>query len=554
MADFETLNTDDCTETYVWAWCESTLFYDDIYHGTSMVSFMESLYRYDRLYFHNEKFDSSFIVDWMLRHGFTYWHDRPQDMQERTFQAIRSENGVIYRLQIKYHNHLVDIRDSMKLLPFSVRDMADGWGLPITKGDIDYKLYRPRGYEPTYQEWDYIDRDVLIVKQVLEFMYREGYQELTIGAAALNDWKRRLSDFMDESTAQSLFPAIPLDIDQYLRESYRGGFVWVNPKYKGIDVGQGQVYDCNSMHPSQMRYKPMPVGKPCYFTGSPHLVHPYSLYIAKVRIWADLKPDHIPVISKMRSVLNLECEYLDHVEGLELTLTSVDIDLITDQYDCTIEYIDGYMFQARTGMFDSFIDYWMDIKANSKGARRQLAKLMLNNLYGKFGSRIMQSLMEPVIVKDAVRWVKYMDTTADPVYLPIAIFVTAYSRDTVIRAGQACYKDLCYIDTDSLHIIGTAVPSIDIHKTKLGAWKHESDFRRARFLRCKRYIEDTAVYDKKGDFLGYELVVKCGGMNKECKEQVTWDNFKAGSIFNKKLLSSVIKGGTVLRDTTFKLS
>ena len=42
-------------------------------------------------------------------------------------------------------------------------------------------------------------------------------------------------------------------------------------------------------------------------------------------------------------------------------------------------------------MFDKYINYWMEqkIKAGKEGNQpmRQIAKLMLNSLYGKFGSR-----------------------------------------------------------------------------------------------------------------------------------------------------------------------
>ena len=45
----------------------------------------------------------------------------------------------------------------------------------------------------------------------------------------------------------------------------------------------------------------------------------------------------------------------------------------------------GYKFKAIKGLFNNYIDYWMNEKINAgkegNGAKRQIAKLMLNSLY-----------------------------------------------------------------------------------------------------------------------------------------------------------------------------
>ena len=49
-------------------------------------------------------------------------------------------------------------------------------------------------------------------------------------------------------------------------------------------------------------------------------------------------------------------------------------------------YVDGWMFRGKVGMFKDYIDKWMYVKTHEKGAKKLLAKLMLNNLYGKFAT------------------------------------------------------------------------------------------------------------------------------------------------------------------------
>ena len=74
-----------------------------------------------------------------------------------------------------------------------------------------------------------------------------------------------------------------------------------------------------------------------------------------------------------------------------LHLTSVDLKLLFDNYDVwDITYIGGYKFRGETGLFSEYIDYWYDVKQKAKvegnKAMYHIAKLMLNSLYGKFGS------------------------------------------------------------------------------------------------------------------------------------------------------------------------
>ena len=72
---------------------------------------------------------------------------------------------------------------------------------------------------------------------------------------------------------------------------------------------------------------------------------------------------------------------------VELTLTCTDYILFREHYNVEeFEIISGCWFNTEIGLFDDYINYWADIKMKSKGAMRTLAKLFLNNLYGKLAS------------------------------------------------------------------------------------------------------------------------------------------------------------------------
>ncbi|HFQ1236824.1 TPA: hypothetical protein ACG9GK_002887, partial [Enterococcus faecium] len=134
----------------------------------------------------------------------------------------------------------------------------------------------------------------------------------------------------------------------------------------------------------------------------------------------------------------------------------------------------------------------------------------------------------------------------DPVYVPLASFVTAWGRYTTITTAQRCFDRIIYCDTDSIHLVGTDVPEAIEHLVdpkKLGYWGHESTFQRAKFIRQKTYVEE----------IDGELNVKCAGMPDRIKELVTFDNFEVGFSSYGKLLPKRTQGGVVLVDTMFTI-
>lgn len=141
------------------------------------------------------------------------------------------------------------------------------------------------------------------------------------------------------------------------------------------------------------------------------------------------------------------------------------------------------------------------------------------------------------------------------IYLPIGSFITAYAREKTIRTSQAIKeysiqkygKDMyIYSDTDSIHTllpIEELVKFCEIDNIKLGAWKHEATFSKARFIRQKTYIEEI-----EGN-----IEITCSGMPKQCYNYVTWKNFKSGFTCGGKLTFKHVKGGVILTETEFTI-
>lgn len=556
-ADFET--TTDINDCRVWAWgvCDianpSTFIY-----GNDIESFLNFMMDSDNstFYFHNLKFDGEFIIHYLLNNGYTHILDR-KDAKNKTFTTLISDMGAFYSIKIYFkcgsRKVTATIYDSLKILPFSVDEIAKGFKLPISKLKIDYHEKREKGHELTEMEIDYLRNDVEIVARALSTLFEQNLKQMTQGSNALYDYKNTITKKKFKYT----FPILKPDVDHSIRQSYKGGFTYLSPRYKNKEVGKGIVLDVNSLYPSVMYYEKLPFGDPIFFKGEYKHDELYPLYVICFRCNFELKKNHIPTLQLKNNRSFIPTEYVTSSNGEDilLTLTSVDYELMKDHYNLyNVEYIGGWKFKSTDTMFKEYIDKWSTVKINSKKegnhAMYILAKLMLNALYGKFALNPNVRSKIPYLNEDNI--VKYRNgepETRDGIYIPVGTFVTAYARNKTIRSAQKCYDRFIYADTDSLHLEGLEVPEgLEVHDTKLGAWKLESTFDKARFIRQKCYIEIN-YNDCNCNFLN----VTCAGMPSNVKKCVSWDNFKEGAVFHGKKLPVHTKGGIILKDYDFTI-
>ena len=544
-ADFET--TTDKDDLRIWAWgvCNINDF-EQFEYGNTMEGFIDWLKEHynSNVYFHNLRFDGEFLISWLLKHGFKY----NDELVSRTFNCIIAGTGQFYKMDICFYKRgkfrkVVHIYDSLKKLPFSVKKIAESFELPILKGEIDYKAKREVGHILTDDELKYLRNDVEIMARALNIQMAEGLTHMTIGSDALHVYK----NIIGEKTFKSYFPILDVEVDRDIRRAYRGGYTYTNKIFQAKDVGEGLVYDVNSMYPSVMYEEPLPCGIPIYFDGEYVYDPDYPLYIQKIKADLKVKDNHIPTIQCKTNLYFNSNEYIEDTFGmLTMYVTNVDLDIIKEQYDILdIEYINGYKFRSCNGLFCDYIDKYMEMKKNNTGAKRQLAKLLLNNLYGKFASNPKTQVKKPYISESGE--VEYETITAkdkEPVYTPVGVFITSYARARIQRTAQSVYFRFCYCDTDSIHIIGKDIPNIDIDDKELGKWALESTFVRARFLRAKTYIEE---------YPDGTLNVKCAGLPDNLKELVNFDNFKVGLKLYGKMLPKRYDGGVILEETDFTI-
>ena len=578
MGDFETTVYKGQVNTEVWASASVELFSEDvkIFHSIGeQFEYFTSLKENIIVYYHNLKFDGAFWLSYlMVDLGFKQASEQldaenpfkvrwlqEKEMLNNTFKYSISDRGQWYTIIIKVGGHFIEIRDSLKLLPFSVKRIGESFGTKHKKLDMEYTGFRYAGCEITDEEKHYIANDVLVVKEALEIMFNEGHTGLTIGSCCLKEYKRTVGKEDYEMFFPNLYE-MPIDkskhgynnVGEYIRKSYRGGWCYLVKGKEGKIYKNGCTFDVNSLYPSMMSSESgnyYPVGTPHMWTGNiiPDVaLLPNRYYFIRIKTRFYIKKDKLPFIQIKSSHLYKGTECLETTDvynketGLyspfyigfdgnikdtrvELVLTMTDFQLLKEHYELVdFEILDGCWFYAEIGLFDSYMEKYKTMKMNNKGALRELAKLFLNNLYGKMASSTDSSFKVAYIKDDkSLGFMACMENAKKPGYIPVGSAITSYARNFTIRAAQKNYhgKDkpgFIYADTDSIHcdIPWNTVSGVKIHDKNFCCWKPESCWDVAIFTRQKTYIEHVVQEDLKDIDKPY-YNIKCAGMPKKCK-------------------------------------
>lgn len=583
MCDFETTVYKGQEFTEVWASASVELFTEDVQIFHSIDEQFNYFVKQDCnivAYYHNLKFDGSFWLSYlMIDKGFKQAYRKTGEainevewlqekfMENNSFKYSISDKGMWYTIIIKVNNHFIEIRDSLKLLPFSVKRIGDNFGTKHKKLDMEYTGFRYAGCEISDSEKEYIANDVLVVKEALEIMFNEGHDKLTIGSCCLEEYKEICKKSLkNQLEYKEMFPDVynvsinPIEYTyenagDYIRKSYRGGWCYLVKGKENQIKTNGTTADVNSLYPSMMssesgnRY---PIGKPCFWKGNyipDEAIADNKYYFVRVKTRFYIKKDKLPFIQIKNSYLYKGTEALESSDiydsktdsyfsfykdkdgilrdtRVELVLTMTDYLLLKDHYDLVdFEILDGCWFYALTGIFDEYIDKYKHQKLVSKGALRELAKLFLNNLYGKMASS-KDSSFKLAYVKDdkTIGFLPVTESNKKAGYIPVGSAITSYARNFTIRAAQANYHGVdkagfIYADTDSIHcdLPPEEITGIKVHDKNFCCWKLESCWDKAIFTRQKTYIEHVVAENLESIEKPYNNI-KCAGMPKRCKD------------------------------------
>lgn len=591
VGDFESRNypiPEYDTDVSVWYWAFVEVGAESNYkEGKTIDTFVEAMGNLSKekkikIYFHNLAFDGWFILYFLLSSGYRWIDtDKEDKLNKHECCGIVSKEGVWYALAWNSGDGPIVCKDSLKLINYSVEQMAKDFGLGETKGRIDYDMFRPYGYEPTEEERSYIKRDVgIVAKSIAKFRAMTDCESDTIAGCALEWFTREILGKGDAKEGRKkrdeLFPHIDREVFNWIKKAYHGGYCYVSEKMKGQnkplkhmeskDVKEyirknyrnqfdkiykdrmtGTVLDVNSLYPSVMRAKGniYPYGKPMIVKGGynklpEEIRKKYPVYFIRVTCSFDIKPGKLPTVQIKDDIRFHPRDYLltTDDETVCLTFFCRDYERFLNHYDVEdLEEIETVCFKGMSGedLFGEYVDHWTELKTKGKKEKnavmKTIAKLFLNSLYGRFAKAFYVANQNPVMVEGHIIMEsteeRFQDTFS---YLPVGAAVTSYAREVTLTACDAFGEFFIYSDTDSAHVslpkevIPVMFPAVKIDEYNLGEWKPESEFYlddMNAYEGAKRYLESVTpeYYD---DYTQTEIYLENGKENKRIINVDKW--------------------------------
>lgn len=639
VADFETTVYSGQDFTEVWAAAITPLDDNNGVVFNNIIDFLDFCFTLPDapvIFFHNLAFDGQFILAHLYNPGSGYkqaikpvpvirgQHGNDEDVFDyewlpfkswpnRAFSFVLSEKNQFYIIRVKNGSKLIEFRDSVKLLPMSVKVMGQSFETEHQKGLIEYTGFRKAYGRISDEEREYILNDVYVVRESLQYLFRQGMDRITIGACCMRDWKRRFR--AEYGDVRIFFPYLDKimyspneTVDHFCRSAYKGGWCYLKRGEACKIQGSGFTLDVNSLYPSRMHSESgciYPYGLPHCWHGNyipDEALEEKRYYYIRIRCRFELKPGFLPTVQIKNDPLydgrewvetsdvwdSVNKRYTPYVTMnngvtethiVNLTMTCTDYNMFLEHYNVSnLEIIGGIWFDAAAGFFDDYLNYWNQIKMEAKGGKRLIAKLMMNNLYGKTAASDDSSFKFIGGYKDngAVLFHTQEEHNKDTFYIAVGAAITSYCRQFTISAAQANYNRFIYADTDSLHMVGdvSEAKAVIIDSKKFNCWKHESSWRSAVFVQQKRYIEE--VYTGSGNRTEYDI--KCAGMKRSCQKMLqqamsgvhlmpdlageeytfishpkTMKDFRPGLVVPGNLKAKLIKGGVILENREYTM-
>ena len=498
------------------------------------------------VYMHNmAKFDIIFLFKYLLKLGLV----KPIIHNDRLIY-IEFNFGKNNEYQIKFKDSLLLLLRSLATLSQAFNVVNSKSVFPIffvNKENLDYigevpdikyfkdvNLKEYENYKSKFNNnWNlkneaikYCNLDCISLYQVLfkfnemifKYFGKNIHRFHTLPSLAMAIFR---SNFMCENLIAQLSGKIADDI----RQGYTGGAVdmYIPESTSEVKI---KCLDVNSLYPSQMQSKLMPVGFPTYFEGDILKIDKDAFGFFYVKITA---PDDIkhPILQT-------------HVKTDHGTRTISPIGTWTDMmfseelknainYGYQIEVLWGYTFKTDI-IFKDYVDFLYNLRCQypSTHPLNFIAKILLNSLYGRFGmddnfasiniipkdyypdfeNKYFDSIIKTTEIDDYIL-VEYQsiqiesENSIHNTNIAVAAAITAYARIHMTQFKNNPEIILYYTDTDSIYVDEDSKINPNLIDNRiLGKLKLENICKKAIFLSPKVYCllteDDEIIYKVKG--------------------------------------------------------
>lgn len=502
------------------------------------------------IFYHNLSYDGSYILNWLQRHNYKQSLKVNKisllpELNRKEYTALIS-GGKFFNIEFWWKGVRLIFLDSLKLLPLNLASLGEAIGFKKLKEIVDYKEFKINKEHNYPKEWlIYLKRDCEILKEILKEFYKHekfSLKKFTLGSLAFNHVKKPVNT----NTPNFL-------IKDYLffQKWFRGGLCFCNLNLQAKWVYSPneniKMIDACSMYPSQMiKYLPFGIWeeKPLKEWNNNYCAF-YEVLIKKAKI-KDLYKD-IAVIPKnyswidnkkyIRTMFNGELiispyEYIQEIKEEWLYhFTDIELKMIESLYDIEYKIVNSYYFQTKDYLKENIAKMFQEKKlAKESGdkARTLLAKLKINNIYGK----LCQNPFRPQVFygeqKDIPEDYKILnkkngeleaynvvlnkseDKKAKPIF--IGAYITSLSRVSLLDKIKYIIDNggiFLYCDTDSVAYVDNEknpIPFNDIGND-LSLWEFEENKLEGGILKGAGFIalcpKQYRIVNKKGTILKF---------------------------------------------------
>ena len=526
-----------------------------------------------------------------------------QDKLKPFQYKLSIKDGIFYGLTIQTDTTKIEFLDSYKIIPQNLQSACSSFlDLKLPKDGLDYNKERTLEEDLTKEEMNYIYDDVFGLKYLIKLCCIDGFDvngkhvrftKLTNSSQSMYDYKQTLlEDYENRTNAfnndefydyvenrligtnfnstknfderlqilfESVYPVQTCFMDNWERLSYYGGLCTPHyencKKYSNSKDHRGKVYDVNSLYPSRMEVELLPYGVGHYYE-IPYIKmnekykRDFPLYIQDITIHdIEVKEDKMYFLQVKdneyfngRELIKNNINKYGNKVDIHLRLCNPLLELLFDCYNVKSYTLGSHIgFRGSYKLFDNYLKFWKEVKQTSKGAKRAVAKLRQNGLYGKFGMSGDNEITTFENV-DGKFTINHTGETyvSNAIYLPMASFITSYAKCYLVNAINQNYDNFLYCDTDSIHLYGTEqAKGIEVDSKKYGAWDNEMDFDDFKYLSPKRYAER--------DINTKEWTIKCCGLTDKIMKKVNDINMFDICEYDGKTMNKMIKENRVYK-------
>lgn len=408
---------------------------------------------------HNAEYDWRYFIPALVDY-LPQYHITPR---------VRGLNK-IYEIDFLIKNTVKDyalrMRDSLAVFPFPLKDFASKFS---TRAKLDIGLAegsRFNRHNPVHMEYAIRDTEVLLESMInydkLVYDAFGVHLKGTTASTAYNGFLRHIPE-------EQKHYRIGSTADEFVRRAYFGGIVYI--RHINQHIPEVRTYDINSSYPNVMERFGVPCGRATFVED--FLPRDIPAFY-EVEVDATGIPDE-----KFHFIAKRESHSICWARGIFTTSITSNEYYTALEYGYKFRFIRGCRFDDIQFPFNDFVAICKRLRKEHKGeALEQVAKLMQNSLYGKFG--MSPAGQEYIIAEDVPlneNWSVLVDsengsitdnvftrpTIRDtPYMLPHwAAWITANARLELLNAQQtAGEENFYYADTDSITVAPSATENL----------------------------------------------------------------------------------------------